>query len=68
MIICIPCECQNGHKAIWRIEICGLDTVTLGVKPEDKCDCPKHDFGQGYDACGKPYLQVEEVKSEGKCE
>lgn len=56
MKIGIPVKCQNGHKATWFIEFRGLDTVHLGVPSEGKCDCPKHEIGQGYFADGAPFV------------
>lgn len=56
MKIAIPVECQNGHKATWHVHIEGLEVRELGVPHEEKCDCPKHNFGQGYHASGDPYV------------
>lgn len=44
----VPCQCQNGHKATWWYRLDGLTWVDEGVKHEEKCDCPKSEFGQGY--------------------
>lgn len=44
----VPCQCQNGHKATWWFRLEDLRWVDEGVKNEDKCACPKGEFGQGY--------------------
>jgi len=54
MKIGIPVQCQNGHKATWVVELRGLEHYHQGVPDSEKCDCPKHDFGMGYSACGEP--------------
>ena len=54
MKIQIPVECHNGHKANWYFEINGLVVTTIGVPYDEKCDCPKGDFGFGYQAVGPP--------------
>lgn len=56
MKIGVPVKCQNGHKAVWIIEISGLDVIERGVDPRLKCDCPKHEIGQGYFPAGKPFV------------
>lgn len=56
MKIGIPVKCQNNHKAVWVIVIHGLDVSHEGVPKENKCDCPKRDYNQGYQSCGEPYL------------
>lgn len=57
MKIGIPVKCQNGHKAVWMIEISGLDAVSTGTFGDpDRCKCPKHDIGQGYFPDGAPFL------------
>lgn len=56
MLIGIPAKCQNGHKAIWRIEIGGLNARVRGVERDKKCDCPKINLGEGYEACGDPFV------------
>lgn len=58
MKIAVPVKCQNGHSAIWIIEISGLDVRTIGVdeREQPKCDCPKHEIGQGYFPAGKPFV------------
>ncbi len=60
MKIGIPSQCQNGHKATWVIELDGLEVYQRGVDQAEKCKCPKHEFGQGYTACGKPFVIVDE--------
>jgi len=57
MIVCIPVKCQNGHKATWRIEVKGLETIPRGVTDEENCPCPKFDFGEGWRAAGDPYVE-----------
>ena len=60
LIIEVPVECQNGHKAIWHIHIQGIEVIHLGVL-EDKCDCPKSAMGEGYTASGgDPSVYYEE--------
>ena len=59
MIIEIPVQCQNGHKATWIIEINGLNVEQKGVSESEKCSCPKWSFGEGYVACGKPVISQE---------
>ena len=54
MMIAVPVECQNGHKAMWYFEINGLAVRTVGVPITEKCNCPKWSEGQGYHATGKP--------------
>lgn len=54
LTVCVPVECQNGHKATWYIEIHGLEVKQIGVPhDESRCDCSKFGFGQGYHATGK---------------
>jgi hypothetical protein len=63
LIINVPVQCQNGHKANWVIEINGIDVHHKGVDNKLKCSCPKHDFGQGYHAVGKPFVLVNSQKT-----
>lgn len=56
MKIGIPVECQNGHKATWRMLITGLEKKDIGVKNSENCKCPKFDFGEGWKACGEPFF------------
>lgn len=56
MKIAIPVKCQNGHKATWYVEFRGLDAVSGGVPSEGKCNCPKHEIGQGYFVDGDPFV------------
>jgi len=56
MKIGIPVKCQNGHHAVWFYRFRGLDVISEGVPPSTKCDCPKHEIGQGYFATGNPFL------------
>jgi hypothetical protein len=65
MKIKIPVECQNGHKAFWYYDIRGLDVVTLGVPSEDKCNCPKWNFGEGYHSTGDPEIVSEPTHDPG---
>jgi hypothetical protein len=44
----VPCECQNGHKATWWYRLESITMVDEGVKPEENCNCPKAEFGQGW--------------------
>jgi len=55
----IPVECQNGHKAFWRMDIVGLEAKHHGVTKEEACDCNKTEFGQGYSATGMPEIMNE---------
>jgi len=55
MKIGVPVQCHNGHKAVWIIEIKGLEVNHLGVL-DDRCDCPKCGFGEGYEAKGEPFI------------
>lgn len=61
MKIGIPVKCQNGHTAVWIVEISGLEHHHKGVPEADKCKCPKHDFGMGYSAYDKPFVIGDDV-------
>lgn len=54
MKIGVPVKCHNGHRAIWVIEVDGLDVIHRGVPDAEKCGCPKHEIGQGYSPTGEP--------------
>lgn len=58
MIIKIPVECQNGHRATWRLKIVDLKAEVIGVDSKDKCNCPKWGLGQGYHATGDPEVDI----------
>ena len=60
----IPVECQNGHKAIYKMVIIGLEVKELGVDRGQNCGCPKFGIGEGWRACGKPFVLNEEKINE----
>lgn len=62
LIIEIPVECQNGHKAMAYIEIDGLDAKFKSVPDKMKCACPKWGLGQGYHATGEPRVYDAELE------
>jgi len=57
-----PVECQNGHKATYVIEINDLFPNIPGVSEEEKCDCPKWDFGEGWKSVGEPFIITKNKK------
>lgn len=65
MKIGIPVKCQNGHKATWYAELVSnsLDFMHRGVPQDEKCDCPKHEIGQGYFSDGKPFADDQTAAS-----
>lgn len=58
MKIGVPVKCQDGHRAVWFYSFRGLDVISEGVPHKSKCDCPKHEIGQGYFADGEPFVVV----------
>lgn len=59
MKIGIPVKCQNGHAAVWVVQLKGLDVVHIGVPAAMQCACPKGDIGEGYFATGKHFVLEE---------
>lgn len=55
----VPVKCQNGHRATWIMEITGLECHHRGVAKDEDCKCPKFDFGEGWIACGEPFVMDE---------
>lgn len=61
LIIHVPVECHNGHKATAIIEIRGTEPKYKGVPPEQDCSCSKWELNQGWKAVGSPYAQPSDV-------
>jgi len=52
----VPVKCQNGHKAVWIMHITGFECYQDGVPKDEQCQCPKNDLGEGWHACGEPFI------------
>jgi hypothetical protein len=53
----VPAKCSEcGNIATWVIEIRGLDTRHIGVSKDENCPCLKFNLGEGWSACGEPFV------------
>lgn len=55
----IPMECQNGHKSYWFYVLNGAGgtkSIKTASEYNSKCNCPKHNLGDGWREAGKEEL------------
>ena len=60
MKIGVPVQCQNGHKGLFVFTFRGIEVTSEA--PKDICNCPKWDFGEGWKACGDPFIIKETIR------